>query len=327
MSKWIEKTHSVPLFQKERSKGHIDVLAWKLGVKGLLKKITDPFAYRNVKYFVQFLSFPRSGHSLIGSLLDAHPNAVVSHELDVMGLIQKNLSGWSVYGLIKSNSETFTENGRYWNGFSYKVENQPHGASENLQVIGDKKGDWAVRWYGDNPRLIAKLNKTVASSPRWILVTRHPMDNIATLSLRKNRNYDKLRIKNKSGDLFTSELKENQEAGNISKFVCDDMISDYENLCSTISKMRKEISGEHILHVVYEDFCEDPKAGLTRICNFLDIIPHPDYLNNCSKKVRHSLNKSRHRIEWSKDQIRQVKDIALSYEFLQSYRKDIQLHE
>jgi hypothetical protein len=31
-----------------------------------------------------FIGYPRSGHSLIGSLIDAHPHAALGHELDLL---------------------------------------------------------------------------------------------------------------------------------------------------------------------------------------------------------------------------------------------------
>lgn len=326
LKKWANETHSVPLFQNDKSRSHIDEAVWKLGIKGYLKTVYRPFAFTDVNYFVQFLSFPRSGHSLIGSLLDAHPNAIVSHELDTMGLVHKGLPKRSVYGLIEINSDAFTQHGRFWNGFSYKVENQPHGYSENLTVIGDKKGDWAVRWFDKNPQLISKLHQTVRNTPRWILVTRNPMDNIATLSLRKNRTYDKLRVQNRSGEVFEAKLQEKQESGNIAASVRDDMISDYEHLCKTITKMKGLISDENILHIIYEDFCKNPEVGLSRICEFLDIEASDGYLKNCSGKVRTSLNKSRNRVDWTAYQINKAKEITQNHEFLTVYLKDITLN-
>lgn len=327
LKRWLRETHSVPLFQKEKSRKHIDVPVWKLAIKGRLTTLTKPFAFSHVNCFVQFLSFPRSGHSLIGSLLDAHPNAIISHELDTMGLIQKGVPKRSVYGLIENNSKTFTKHGRFWNGFSYEVENQPHGYSDSLTVIGDKKGDWAVRWFDKDPLLITKLRKAIKDDTRWILVTRNPMDNVATLSLRKNRTYDEVRIQHNAGDSFAAELKSKQESGTIAASVRDDMISDYRSLCDTISKMQLELADEEVLHVIYEDFCKDPEKGLSRICEFLNIEPSAGYLKNCSLKVRSSLHKSRQRVKWSQSQIETIKEIAQNHEFLNCYLNDITLND
>jgi hypothetical protein len=40
-----------------------------------------------------FIGHPRSGHTLGGALLDAHPNAVIAQKLDVLGLVLDGLSG------------------------------------------------------------------------------------------------------------------------------------------------------------------------------------------------------------------------------------------
>ncbi|QPG06406.1 sulfotransferase [Salinimonas marina] len=322
---WFSKTHSVPLFQKEQSRKHIQVPIWKLAIKGKSHSILRPKAFKRVNSFVQFLSFPRSGHSLIGSLLDAHPNAIVSHELDAMGLIHKGLSKNIIYGLIENNSNAFTRHGRFWNGFSYEVKNQLHGDSDCLTVIGDKKGDWAVRWFDKDPQLITKLRQTTDDKIRWILVTRNPLDNIATLSLRKNRTYDEVRIQHKSGDTFAAELKNKQESGTIAASVRDDMIADYRLLCNTISNMQHQLADEEVLHVIYEDFCADPDKGLSRLCDFLNIEPSADYLRNCSAKITKSLHKSRQRVEWSQTQVDEVRDIAQNHEFLNCYLNDMDI--
>ena len=89
---WLTKKHSVPSFENEKSRKHSAIPLWKLALKGSFQTVHKPNAYGRVNSFVQFLSFPRSGHSLIGSLLDAHPNAIVSHELDAMGLVHKGFS-------------------------------------------------------------------------------------------------------------------------------------------------------------------------------------------------------------------------------------------
>ena len=39
---------------------------------------------QSVEAFCIFIGYPRSGHSLLGSLLDAHPEMVIAHELDVL---------------------------------------------------------------------------------------------------------------------------------------------------------------------------------------------------------------------------------------------------
>ena len=49
-------------------------------------KLTEFF--KDVKTFCMFIGYPRSGSTLIGSLLDAHPNIIIAHELDVFRYIR-----------------------------------------------------------------------------------------------------------------------------------------------------------------------------------------------------------------------------------------------
>ena len=43
-----------------------------------------PRMFDDVEVFVMFIGYPRSGHSLVGSLLDAHPEIIVSHEYQLI---------------------------------------------------------------------------------------------------------------------------------------------------------------------------------------------------------------------------------------------------
>lgn len=45
----------------------------------------DSKIFDGVKCMLLFIGFARSGHTLIGSLLDAHPNIVVANEYNVLG--------------------------------------------------------------------------------------------------------------------------------------------------------------------------------------------------------------------------------------------------
>jgi len=40
--------------------------------------------YDGVETFVMFIGYPRSSHSLVGAMLDAHPEIIIPHEYDVI---------------------------------------------------------------------------------------------------------------------------------------------------------------------------------------------------------------------------------------------------
>ena len=41
--------------------------------------------YDGVETFVMFIGYPRSSHSLVGAILDAHPEIIIPHEYGLMG--------------------------------------------------------------------------------------------------------------------------------------------------------------------------------------------------------------------------------------------------
>ena len=92
-----------------------------------------------------FVGYPRSGHSLIGAILDAHPNIVLAHELDVLKYIYKTKSEASIFSKIIARSEWFVKNGCIQEGYTYKIPNQWQGKYDELKVIGDKKGGATTR--------------------------------------------------------------------------------------------------------------------------------------------------------------------------------------
>ena len=40
--------------------------------------------YNGVESFVLFVGYPRSGHSLVGAILDSHPEIIISNEFDLL---------------------------------------------------------------------------------------------------------------------------------------------------------------------------------------------------------------------------------------------------
>jgi hypothetical protein len=74
--------------------------------------------YANLERFCMFLGYPRSGHSMIGALLDAHPEMAVAHELNVLRLLKENRSRGYVLGQILANSRDRADRGRKRSGYS-----------------------------------------------------------------------------------------------------------------------------------------------------------------------------------------------------------------
>ncbi|MGO1502865.1 MAG: sulfotransferase [Marinobacter sp.] len=308
--------HSIPVFDTQSSRRHESVPLWKLQLESLTSRSGD-FNPKRAQSFAQFLGFPRSGHSLVGALIDAHPDARISHELDAMGLYRAGLGFSSIARLIDNNSRSFAANGKWWNGFSYAIDLPAYEGRQPV-VIGDKKGDWAVRWCAKTPGLLQRFLNSSVPQPKWLLVLRAPEDNIATMTLRRGGLYDRLRIKAAAEGTSAGEsIAQAQADGELPTTVSDDMISDYRQLCEGIAAMQALIPQDQWLIVDYDTFTAEPSDGLVKIANFLGLDPNPEWLAAASAAV-HPPGKSRSRtkLTWSDAQNQAVAELKTQISFL-----------
>ena len=89
-----------------------------LFLKSFINSLKYNDSFKNINTFCLFLGYSRSGHSLVGSLLDAHPNVIIGHEVDVLYLSQKGYSRDQILSIILENSKIFAKVGRGWSGYS-----------------------------------------------------------------------------------------------------------------------------------------------------------------------------------------------------------------
>ena len=307
--------HGIPVFENKASRRHRPRSLVQLRMQARRWQRTGEQSTDNVQSFLQFAGFPRSGHSLIGSLIDAHPDAVVSHELDVMGLVAAGWSSRDIMALIGAQSAEFMAHGRYWNGFAYVVPNQHNGRSAAPRVIGDKKGDWAVRRLQKAPALLDDLHPRMNLACKWLLVVRNPYDNIATMSLRRGGAYDRLRITSSDSASFKAALK--AASGHaIADHADDAMINDFLSLCQGVKDLQDRVDPADWLGVGYEDFSADPNQGLHRILDFLDLPDRDGFVADAASIVRQGGNYSRHNVTWSTAQVQRVRDAIAEFPFL-----------
>lgn len=252
--------------------------------------------YKDVRTYCMFIGYGRSGHSIIGALLDAHPNISIGMEEDVLNLIKCHFSRNQVYYCITRNSRLFRK--RYnntWTGYSYKVNGQYQGTHKKLEIIGDKKGAASSMRLGDNFNLYYKLEKTVKCPVKIIHVIRNPFDNISTMI---NRNLG-----------FDSTPDRHQFLYYISKYF----------LRAGVNKEIRMKGNMNILDIYHEEFVADPGNNLRKILDFLDISGDEEYIKACADIIYEDPNKSKYSIKWPEYFINLVEAEIRHYPFLQRY--------
>lgn len=133
---------------------------------------------------VLFVGQSRSGHSLVGSLIDAHPDAVIAHEIHAMKHLLRGADLAELSRAIRLNAHLFDLLGRTYTGYDYVVPGQWQGRYRNSLVVGDKKGNGTTRLLRRHPGGLKKLEARLDLPITFINVIRNPFDNIATKAKR-----------------------------------------------------------------------------------------------------------------------------------------------
>ena len=103
----------------------------------------------DVETLIMFIGYPRSGHSLIGSLIDAHPHAIVANEFDLVGSWKawdsRQQNKYYMFSQLYKNSQEQimggyrTHNARHF--FDYSVPNQWQGKFKNTVKVTELQID------------------------------------------------------------------------------------------------------------------------------------------------------------------------------------------
>jgi hypothetical protein len=107
-----------------------------------------------------FVGYPPSGHSMVGACLNAHRDAVVSHELGAQQLVIEECSREVLYSRILARATWFNLRGNRTN-CSYEIPNQWQGRFDSLHVVGDKLGGSVTRCIAEHPDFLERLRSLV----------------------------------------------------------------------------------------------------------------------------------------------------------------------
>lgn len=255
--------------------------------------------FKQVNTFLMFIGYPRSGHSLIASLLDAHPNIIVGMEWGVLPHIRMGYNQNQVFYSIRNNSKAYNKREKnIWTGYSYHVDKMWQGNHTDLYVIGDKMGGQTSMMIKKTPELIGQLEKVIDKPIKYIHVIRNPFDVITTMTKRFHER------KGVPGDLKTIDLLP--------------FIKTFFDRVEIISWLKIK-SHIEMIDLYQEDLIKNPEGTLLNLLNFINVEYVDGYIQNCSEIVYKKPHKSRYDIVWSDDLIHFVQEEIKKYSFLSHY--------
>ncbi len=247
--------------------------------------------FGTVGNYCMFIGHGRTGHSLVGSLLNGHPEMVISHELDALRLLDRArvpVTQNQLFAAILQRDAEFTELGREWTKYSYDVPGTDQGEFDRLRVIGDKKGGASTRRLGYSPELLGTLREAISVPLRVIHVVRNSFDTIAS---RRN----------------------------MKQVWADYGIEKYFANADNVELVAEMLEDDELLRVHHEDLIADTPGVMERLCSFLDVEPAEEYLAACDEFVFDSPKQTRHEIEWTDEEIERIERKNAEYDWLARY--------
>ena len=279
--------------------------------------------FEQVRAFVIFLGHQRSGHSIVGSLLDAHPHIILANEDKLIFKLDKDKrlhDKLSIFNALWKNSFQSSNSGlrteeqkALVKGYTLSIDGLYQGTFvPPVQVIGDKNGGDTTQMFLDDPskweRLFFKLKSMLNNIPiKVIHVIRNPYDNIATEILYHS-----------GGTARTTKTKQNNITRVVDRNKIKHFIDRYFNMFQAIQQMKSNYDLDY-LELHGKDLIENPKTILLSMCEFLGVSCSDDYLEICSNKMFKTESRTRYNLKWTNKLLSDVQESIMKFDNLKRY--------
>lgn len=239
-----------------------------------------------VKYFLMFMGYPRSGHTLVASILNAHPNVMCSNQQYIIQNI-----GNKDFNAIKAQIVEGTPRGK-WNPNAY-IE----PLKQDIMVIGDKTGHRTIEHLISHPEDLDKLKKIIPWKIKWVHVVRNPYDCLATWVNKNVANRPKV-------PRVTHEMEFNT------------VIEKYANLNYKIQELKRT---EAVITIPHERVIRFIDKSLDALCKVFEIKKDPEWRKRVIQKKWKEPRITRRNIQWTPQMLAKVKKLTKQYNWLKGY--------
>ena len=312
----------VPQGLLEKTEGEVEENVKRIKVELETESKLPQRVIDRVKTFVFFLGHPRSGHSIVASLMDSHPHVVISHEADVFSRISRRSlapTKQKIFNAIWNNTRNTIVSGkraesRDQKGYTLYVDGLYQGTySDYIDVIGDKKAGVTTKMLLKRPDKWLDVFNTLNSlteTLKVVHVIRNPYDNIATMILYT------FNTKREVGD-----AKQSNETYKVDSGTIVGQIKLYFSCYKAIIDARMAYNLD-VIQIHGKDLISDPRGTLLKLCRDLGVTCSDSYLDICASKIFKSESRTRHKIMWTDRQLRMVQNNIEKFGSLRDYNFD-----
>lgn len=246
--------------------------------------------WRRISAFCLFVGYGRSGHSAVGSVIDAHPQAAVAHELNAVRRYFEGVERDALFDKIFALSQAQARAGRqsakagggtYAQGLYGQVKPHP----DFITVIGDKKGAGTARQFARHGlHRIDDFKAYIGAPVKMLHVIRNPFDIVAA----------------------------GKAAGR----------SGFADIVSIVSDIRQRCLGDDWLDVYHERLIAEPREEVARIAKFLGLPVLPQHLDGAAAHVYTQPHCRRFEVDWPKGARAMVENIIARHDYFGGYTWD-----
>lgn len=252
--------------------------------------------YEEVESFCLFLGYTRSGHSLVGTVLDAHPQTNIAHETEIfvaergqpptgeLRYADRNRMYRRLIGKATRSRRLGRRGRRRKERPNPIIPNADNGQFTELKVIGTSRAQENALIWNDHPDAFERLQELVGVPLRFVHVYRSPWDNISSM-MRVHESRAILRFRRRV----------------------------------EIIQQFKERSGMPVHDVALEDLVTQPAQTITDLVGFFGLDAPTDYVANCSAIFDAKPHASRAEQEWSRGEIAAVQQMMKTAPWLARY--------
>ena len=277
---------------------------------------------RNIERFVLFIGYHRAGSTFLGSMLNAHPEIVISNEVfrfaeelmaaATMGALGK---GRVVRRILKHDRLVRDLGYRGMGGYSFAVNTHWQGNYSRLRMVGDKNSVVGTICLYNWPWVLDALRRQMGVPISAFFTYRNPYDMMAAQYLRT--------LRNKGGNVAIPLSFLDFKPTDAEKPQLDQAFLASDNECFSMSDKLVEVlpmfSEDEMFPVKHEDFIASPKEHLRLACQFLGVECADAYLQACAAKAYPSPHKTRSKVRWTPDQKAQVAELIRKYPWFEGY--------
>lgn len=250
----------------------------------------DPSSWGQITTFCLFVGYGRSGHSAVGSLIDAHPRAVVAHELNAVKRFFEGVERDALFGEIFALAQEQARTGRFASRagggtYLHRLDGQLKPDPLGVTLLGDKKGA-ATAWQFARRGIdeIERFKSYIGLPVKMLHVIRNPFDIVAAGLARGG--------------------------------------ADFPSLVPIVAEIRTRCLGADWLDVYHEDVIAQPRQEVARILEFLGLPVLPEHLERSVAHLYRVPHRRRFEMPWPAGARVMVEDIIARHDYLGGYRWD-----